>query len=157
MKERSARVSQGCRRPKRRKRSLIRKVRPIANDPEIAVEPRRRVAFAGTGFDCVDIVDHGEVGGFRVAGDLDPDRRAGGIVGETDVAVRLPGEGCDLNGGARYFDAGPRPGQKLAAGKQGGYRQRNNRGQDLQTQHDTLPADHKPATEGLWLAEGKGN
>jgi hypothetical protein len=30
-------VSQGCRRPKRRKRSLIRKVRPIANDPELAV------------------------------------------------------------------------------------------------------------------------
>ena len=30
-------ASQGCRRPKRRKRSLIRKVRPIANDPEITV------------------------------------------------------------------------------------------------------------------------
>src|SRR6185312_14065627 len=30
MKERSVKVSQGCRRPKRRKRSLIRKVRPIA-------------------------------------------------------------------------------------------------------------------------------
>ena len=49
------------------------------------------------------------------------------------------------------------PGQKLAAGEQGGNGQRNNRGQDLQTQHDTLLAHHKPATGGLWLAEGKEN
>jgi len=45
MKERSVKVSQGCRRPKRRKRSLIRKVRPIAKDPDIVVEPSRRPPF----------------------------------------------------------------------------------------------------------------
>jgi hypothetical protein len=36
MNERTMKVSHGWRRLKRRKRSLIRKVRPIANDPELA-------------------------------------------------------------------------------------------------------------------------
>ena len=104
---------------------------------------RRRVALAGAGFGRIEVVDHGEVRRFRIVGNLDPHRGAGGIVGEADVAVRLPGEGGDLDGGARDLDAGPRPGQ-LAACEQGDNRQRNNRGQDLQTQHDTLPAHHKP-------------
>jgi hypothetical protein len=70
----------------------------------------------------------GEVSRFRGVGNLDPHGCAGGIVGEADVAVRLPGKGGDLDGRAGDLDAGPRPGQKLAAREQGGNRQRNNRG-----------------------------
>jgi hypothetical protein len=46
-------------------------------------------------------------------------------------------------------------GRELAARKHGGNRQRHDRGQDIETQHDTILARHKPTERGLWLVKRK--
>src|ERR1700712_3195479 len=73
------------------------------------------------------------------------------------MTLRLPGKGRDLHRGAPQFDAGPRPRRELAARKPGDNRQRYDRGQDIETQHDPLLARHKPAERGLWLVKRKRN
>ena len=101
----------------------------------------------------VDVVDDGEVRRFRAVGDLDADGGAAGIAGETDMAFGLPGQGRDLDRSARNLDAGARTGRELAAGEQGDDGQRNHRGQNLETQHDTT---HSAQARDRGLMVGRG-
>ena len=90
---------------------------------EIATSCGAALACAGAGFGAVDVVDHGEIGGLGVVGDLDPHGGERRIVGEADVKLGLPGHRGDLDRGLADRDAGPRPGQQLAAREHGGNEQ----------------------------------
>ena len=53
----------------------------------------RRAGLAGIGFRAVGIVDHHEIGRLRAFDDLNPNRRRGWVIGETDMKVGMPGRG----------------------------------------------------------------
>ena len=113
---------------------------------------------AGAGVGSVGVVDHGEVGGFGAIRDLDPHGRAGGIAGETDVALRVPGERGDLDRCARHFDAGARTGKNSPRANTATTANGTTEARDLETQHDTpTRSTQARGTRGLWLAERKEN
>src|ERR1700730_8303643 len=119
-------------------------------------EARRRRRLASTGFGAIDIIDNGKIGGFGAVRQLTPHGRSSRIVGESDVKVGMPGHRSDLDGFACDRDAGMRAGKQSATHLHGDNHQRDNRVQDLKTQHDT-PTLQARVTPGLWLAECKQN
>src|SRR3954447_10002482 len=108
----------------------------------------RGVGLAGLRFRTDTIVDDREVGRVRVFGDLNPYRGARGIIGEGDMHAGGPEQRRQLDRGVAEGDAGMRDRSDLAAGKHRGPQQGNNRGQDLETQHDTLLARPGTGTDG---------
>ena len=106
-------------------------------------EAGRRVDLAAIGFRAIDIVEHGEIGGRGIVGELDPHGGERRIAGETDMRLGLPGQRGDLHRALADRDAGARAGQQIAAREHGGNQQRNSRGQNLQT-HETHSLADKP-------------
>jgi hypothetical protein len=105
-----------------------------------------RGSLASAGLRTVGIVDNGKIRSLGALRDLHPHGRGRRIVGETDVKVGMPGDGSDLDRGIADGDAGVRARQPSAACEHSGKDQWNNRGQNLETQHDTPFAPSKPAT-----------
>ena len=124
---------------------------------EIATSCGGALALAGAGLGAVDVVDHGEVGRFGAVGDLDPHGRAGGIVGETDVTVRLPGEGGDLDRRACDLDAGPGPGNNSPRANRAAIASGTTEARIFKRNMTRYPLTTSPRQRGLWLAEGKEN
>ena len=118
---------------------------------------RIRGRRAGILFHRIGSVDHGEVGRGSIVGDRDPDGGKPGIVRETDMEIGVPGRAGELHGSRTDGDAGTIRRGELDAGKERGGNQRDDRNQDLETQHDTHPLDKGPHTRALWLAECKEN
>jgi len=116
----------------------------------MATNPRGRRDFAGIGLVAVDVIDDGEIGGLRGIDDLDPDGRQRGIAGEADLEPRLPGPRRDLYGGSPTVMQGRADGTNSPRASTPASINRNRRGKELETQHDTLLAGPGPRYAGAY-------
>ena len=66
------------------------------------------------------------------------------------MKLGVPGQRGDLDRAVADRDAGMRAGQQLAAREHGGNEQRNSRGQDLETQHDTHSLSRQARIRGAY-------
>ena len=75
-------------------------------------EAGRGVDLAATGFRAVDIVEHGEIGGRGIVGELDPHGGERGIAGEADVRLACQGSEASWTEPSPIAMQGRAPGRK---------------------------------------------